>query len=89
MPHICGKTTTGRLRRASTEIRPIARPHEEIARIAYGFWEERNGYGGSADDDWYRAEREWDGEKGADKYPARCHTEAGSHVLHEPVPADT
>lgn len=34
--------------------------HEEISRLAYGYWEERQGTGeGSADDDWLRAEREY------------------------------
>jgi hypothetical protein len=31
---------------------------EEIARLAYAFWEARGGIGGSAEDDWYRAEQE-------------------------------
>jgi len=32
--------------------------HEEIARLAYSYWEERGYAGGSAEDDWLRAERE-------------------------------
>ena len=32
--------------------------HEEIARLAYSFWEARQSPHASADDDWYRAERE-------------------------------
>lgn len=32
--------------------------HDEIARLAYSYWEGRGGQGGSADDDWFRAERE-------------------------------
>jgi len=31
---------------------------EEIAQLAYAYWEARNGSGGSAEDDWFRAERE-------------------------------
>lgn len=31
---------------------------EEIARLAYSYWVERGGRGGSPEDDWYRAERE-------------------------------
>jgi hypothetical protein len=30
---------------------------EEIARLAYAFWEERGGIGGSDQEDWLRAER--------------------------------
>jgi len=33
--------------------------HDEIAGIAFGYWLERQGSGqGSAEEDWYRAERE-------------------------------
>jgi hypothetical protein len=31
---------------------------EETAALAYSYWEARGGEDGSADDDWYRAERE-------------------------------
>lgn len=31
---------------------------DDIARLAYAFWEARGGIGGSAEDDWYRAEQE-------------------------------
>ena len=31
---------------------------EEIARLAYSYWEARGGEGGSSDDDWFRAEQE-------------------------------
>jgi len=31
--------------------------HEEIARMAYTFWEARGGQGGSAEEDWKRAEQ--------------------------------
>jgi len=31
---------------------------EEIARLAYLFWEERGGTGGSPEEDWLRAEQE-------------------------------
>ncbi|MBZ5673834.1 MAG: DUF2934 domain-containing protein [Acidobacteriia bacterium] len=30
----------------------------EIARLAYLFWEERGGHGGSSEEDWLRAEQE-------------------------------
>jgi hypothetical protein len=31
---------------------------EEVARLAYAYWLERGGQGGSAENDWYRAEQE-------------------------------
>jgi hypothetical protein len=33
--------------------------HEEIARLAYSYWEARGCTGGSAEEDWLRAEREY------------------------------
>jgi|YNPBryBLVA2012_1023415.scaffolds.fasta_scaffold01914_5 hypothetical protein len=33
-------------------------PHEEIQRLAYFYWLERGGQGGSPEDDWFRAEQE-------------------------------
>ena len=35
--------------------------HEEIARLAYSYWETRGSSGGSAEEDWYRAEEELKG----------------------------
>jgi hypothetical protein len=32
--------------------------HEEIARLAYSYWEARGRQGGEAAEDWLRAERE-------------------------------
>ena len=60
MPHLCGKSHSTRLRRSWPENRPVVRPKEEIARLAYSYWEARGCQGGSPDEDWYRAEREWD-----------------------------
>jgi len=31
---------------------------EDIAKLAYALWEARGGSGGSAEEDWYRAEQE-------------------------------
>jgi hypothetical protein len=31
---------------------------EEVGRLAHSYWEARGGQGGSADEDWFRAERE-------------------------------
>jgi len=42
--------------RPSRDGQDISR--DEIARLAYSYWEARGGSGGSAEDDWYRAERE-------------------------------
>ncbi len=33
-------------------------PREEIERLAYFYWLERGGQGGSPEDDWFRAEAE-------------------------------
>ena len=32
--------------------------HEAIARLAHSYWESRGGQGGSAWEDWFRAEQE-------------------------------
>ncbi len=32
--------------------------HEDIAELAYQYWESRGGHGGSPWDDWFRAEQE-------------------------------
>lgn len=31
---------------------------DQIARLAYSYWEARGGEGGSPEDDWFRSERE-------------------------------
>lgn len=38
------------------EILEPALDYEETARLAYSYWEARGGEGGTAEDDWYRAE---------------------------------
>ena len=44
---------------ASDETRPNRGPtHEEISRRAYELWVRRGGVGGSAQEDWLRAEQE-------------------------------
>lgn len=40
-----------------TSVATILDP-EQVARLAYSYWESRGGEGGSADEDWYRAEAE-------------------------------
>ncbi|HKE22384.1 MAG TPA: DUF2934 domain-containing protein [Bryobacteraceae bacterium] len=42
--------------RVSDEI--SAPTYEEIAELAYSYWEARGGHGGSPWEDWFRAERE-------------------------------
>ncbi len=36
----------------------LALPEEEIARLAYSYWENRGCQGGSPEEDWFRAEEE-------------------------------
>ena len=43
----------GTVARGNVEIEP-----EEIARLAYSYWEERNSEEASAEEDWLRAERQ-------------------------------
>jgi hypothetical protein len=62
MPHFCGSMHSLRTRLASAE--PVVdnrewRPptHDEIARMAYSYWEARGCQDGSPSEDWFRAER--------------------------------
>jgi hypothetical protein len=48
--------TTKTLAPAVTPVRIIAQ--EEIARLAYSYWEARGCHGGSAQNDWFQAEQE-------------------------------
>ena len=60
MPHFYG-TTHSRERRDLRPVRNLIRTqpsHDEIARLAYSYWEARGGPHGSALDDWLRAERD-------------------------------
>lgn len=41
-----------------TQPLPVAPSNEQIARLAYSYWEERGYQGGSPEEDWLRAERE-------------------------------
>lgn len=41
-----------------TLVEPREVTHEEIARLAYSYWEKRGFQGGSPEEDWRRAERE-------------------------------
>lgn len=42
----------------AAETTPVS-AHEQIARIAYGYWEARGYQPGSAEQDWLRAEQEY------------------------------
>ena len=62
MPHFFGSMHSLRTRLSSAEpeadSREWRRPtHEEIARLAYSYWEARGCGGGSPSEDWFRAER--------------------------------
>ena len=61
MTHSCARTQVGRARRETHQdpvVAPPAPSHEEIARLAYAYWESRGRQHGSPEDDWYRAESE-------------------------------
>jgi hypothetical protein len=79
MPYLCGHSHTHRARYAPERAagggfternlpekpsQPARDPtHEEIAAVAYSYWEARGYRGGSALEDWLRAERELKTEK--------------------------
>ena len=61
MTHTCARSQVGRARRDTCQSPPVALPaasHDEIARLAYAYWEARGRRHGSHQEDWYRAERE-------------------------------
>lgn len=43
---------------ANTQASAPLIPREEIEKLAYFYWLERGGHGGSPEDDWFRAEAE-------------------------------
>ena len=61
MTHSCTKTHNGRVHRAPYSG-PVTLPsppsHQDIARLAYTYWEARGRVHGFHDQDWYQAERE-------------------------------
>jgi len=70
MPQFSGHTHARRIRHDSeitsgsgTAPRQPAPTHREIAELAFSYWEARGGRGGSAWEDWFRAERELAGKK--------------------------
>jgi hypothetical protein len=59
MANFSVKTHTPRTPLQRYEPKPRRTPsHQEIARLAYSYWEARGRRHGSAEEDWYRAERE-------------------------------
>jgi len=64
MTHFCGRTHSTRLRPQPVtiplETAPVyaAPAREEIAALAYSYWEKRGRRGGSPLEDWLRAEAE-------------------------------
>ena len=65
MSHFCIRTHTPRtiLKRQQPTPLHVAKPRrtptrDEIARLAYSYWEARGRQGGSAETDWLRAEQE-------------------------------
>lgn len=73
MDKVAHSSRTDRSGRTATPSRP-ADP-EQIARLAYSYWEARGGQAGSAEEDWYRAEQEL----------ARRQTEAEERLSSQPV----
>ena len=61
MTHSCARTQASRVRRDAHQgpaVAPSPPSHEQIARLAYAYWEARGRQHGSPDEDWHRAERE-------------------------------
>jgi hypothetical protein len=49
------QATAGNGPNEASAIQPISR--DEVARLAYSYWDARGGEGGSAEEDWLRAEQ--------------------------------
>jgi hypothetical protein len=59
MGHSSGRLHASRTERLVPRAEVVVRPaHEEIARLAYSYWEQSGRQSGSAHEDWLRAERE-------------------------------
>jgi len=72
MPHFCGHSHARRDRRDAAQLNGCGQPErerklpaavrpatrEEIAALAYSYWQARGCQGGSPVEDWLRAERE-------------------------------
>jgi hypothetical protein len=53
------QTSSGARRNAGNVQEDTEQNREEIARIAYSYWEQRGYHGGSPDEDWFRAVEEY------------------------------
>lgn len=53
-----GETQAGASNGVEAAVEFSVPEEEEIARLAYSYWEARGGEGGSSDEDWFRAEQE-------------------------------
>jgi hypothetical protein len=59
MAHFSARTHTPRTHLTHKPSKPArTASHEEIARLAYSYWEARGRLHGCSEEDWYRAERE-------------------------------
>ena len=59
MGHSCGRLHASRTQPLVAPVEVVRKPgHDEIARLAYSYWEARGRQGGAAWEDWLRAERE-------------------------------
>ena len=61
MTHTCARTHASRVRRdpySGPVTLPALPSHEEIARLAYAYWEARGRAHGFDEQDWHQAERE-------------------------------
>ncbi|MEO8593799.1 MAG: DUF2934 domain-containing protein [Candidatus Solibacter sp.] len=61
MNHTCVRTPNGRVRRepySGPVTLPAPPTRQEIARLAYSYWEGRGRLHGFHEQDWYKAERE-------------------------------
>ena len=58
MTHSCARPQVNRVHRDVWKGPVVVTPHEEIARLAYAYWEAGGRRHGSAEEDWFRAERE-------------------------------
>lgn len=60
MPHYV-RTHSPRMQRETIQkpMKLVRPSKEDIARLAYSFWQARGCQGGSPEEDWFRAEREW------------------------------
>jgi hypothetical protein len=64
---------------AVSEPVPEAISEDEIARLAHSYWEARGGKGGSAEEDWLRAERELKAKRAEERGRGKGVSERAGH----------